>query len=108
MSHCLQDGEDLVTPWMSPPASLDGPADDRLRQARNGALARDEDHALLPDKCHCLVGGHARTWRRTRRANRPLRSRQLSCFLDQPLKKREKNAANADRLLGSNSGATST
>ena len=58
MSHRLKDCEDLVTLRMTPPTPLDGPADDHLRQARNGALARYEDHALLPDKCQCLFGGH--------------------------------------------------
>src|SRR5437660_4555862 len=58
MSHRLQDGEDLVTLRMTPPTPLDGAADDHLSKARNGALTRYEDHALLSDKCQCLFGGH--------------------------------------------------
>jgi len=58
MSHRLKDCEDLVTLRMTPPTPLDGPADDHFREARNGAFARYEDHPLLPDKCHCLFGGH--------------------------------------------------
>src|SRR6266571_1009837 len=61
-----------MTPRMSPPTSFDGLADDRLRQPGNGAFSRYEDHSLLPDKCYCLVGGHARTWRVTRWANQSL------------------------------------
>ena len=59
--HGLKDGEDLMTSRMTPPTSFDGLADDRLRQPGNGAFCGDEDHPSLPDKCHCLVGGHART-----------------------------------------------
>src|SRR5439155_20296642 len=58
MSHRLQDGEDLVILRMTPPTPLDGAADDHLSKARNGALTRYKDHALLPDKCQFLFGGH--------------------------------------------------
>src|SRR5437879_9096097 len=59
---------------MSPPTSFDGFAEDRLRQPGKGAFCSYEDHPLLPDKCHCFGGGHARTWRVTRWTDQSLRS----------------------------------
>ena len=108
MSHRLQYGEDLVTLRMAPPTPLDGPADDHLSKARNGALARYEDHALLPNKCHCLIGGHMHVPGAERDGSTDRSGRCISCLIDQRLKKRAKNAASAVRLLGNNSGATST
>src|SRR5438876_846249 len=64
-----------MTPRMSPPTSFDRLTDDRLRQPGDGAFCGYEDHPLLADKCHCLIGGHAHSRRVTLGANQSLESR---------------------------------
>src|SRR5215212_1591356 len=58
ISYCLQDSEDLAAVWMSPPATFDRLAGDRLCQSRNRPFGRSENHSMFPHKSYSLFYVH--------------------------------------------------
>lgn len=60
VAELLQDGEDLPTPRVRPPAPRKRRPDDRLNQSRHGTFGRDQRRTVIVNEAQCLGGGHTR------------------------------------------------